>query len=81
MTVSHVENRAWVLRIRDVKESDKGWYMCQVNSDPMKNQVGYLNVVGKFYERWNNIPNSICDDYRHLLFMFDVFEQFYEDCR
>ncbi|XP_070489915.1 lachesin-like isoform X1 [Chironomus tepperi] len=45
MTVSHVENRAWVLRIRDVKESDKGWYMCQINTDPMKNQVGYLNVV------------------------------------
>lgn len=47
MTVSHVENRAWVLRIRDVKESDKGWYMCQINTDPMKNQVGYLNVVGE----------------------------------
>lgn len=47
MTVSHVENRAWVLRIKDVKESDKGWYMCQINTDPMKNQVGYLNVVGK----------------------------------
>ncbi|KAG5676523.1 hypothetical protein PVAND_006352 [Polypedilum vanderplanki] len=45
MTVSHVENRAWVLRIRDVKETDKGWYMCQINTDPMKNQVGYLNVV------------------------------------
>lgn len=48
MTVSHVENRAWVLRIKDVKESDKGWYMCQINTDPMKNQVGYLNVVGEF---------------------------------
>lgn len=30
MSVTHVENRAWVLRIKDVKESDKGWYMCQV---------------------------------------------------
>jgi neurotrimin len=47
MTVSHVENRAWVLRIKDVKESDKGWYMCQINTDPMKNTVSYLNVVGK----------------------------------
>lgn len=26
MTVSHVENRAWVLRIKDVKESDRGWW-------------------------------------------------------
>lgn len=32
MTVSHVENRSWVLRIKDVKESDKGWYMCQINT-------------------------------------------------
>uniref|UniRef100_A0A182JZD4 Ig-like domain-containing protein n=2 Tax=Pyretophorus TaxID=44537 RepID=A0A182JZD4_9DIPT len=45
MTIAHVEGRAWVLRIRDVKESDKGWYMCQVNTDPMRNQIGYLNVV------------------------------------
>ncbi|XP_052865745.1 lachesin-like [Anopheles cruzii] len=45
MAVAHVEGRAWVLRIRDVKESDKGWYMCQVNTDPMRNQIGYLNVV------------------------------------
>lgn len=48
MTITHVEGRKWVLRIKDVKESDKGWYMCQVNTDPMRNQIGFLNVVGKF---------------------------------
>ncbi|CAD6999237.1 unnamed protein product [Ceratitis capitata] len=41
------EKRAWILKIRDVKESDKGWYMCQINTDPMKSQVGYLDVVGE----------------------------------
>jgi hypothetical protein len=46
MSVVHAEKRAWVLRIKDVKESDKGWYMCQINTDPMKSQVGYLDVVG-----------------------------------
>ncbi|KAL5279047.1 LSAMP.2 family protein [Megaselia abdita] len=45
MSITHAEKRAWVLRIRDVKESDKGWYMCQINTDPMKSQVGYLDVV------------------------------------
>lgn len=25
MTVTHAENRAWVLRIKDVRELDKGW--------------------------------------------------------
>lgn len=33
---------------RDIKESDKGWYMCQINTDPMKSQIAYLDVVGKY---------------------------------
>ncbi|XP_037883736.1 igLON family member 5 [Glossina fuscipes] len=45
ITLTHTEHRIWQLRIRDVKESDHGWYMCQINTDPMKSQVGYLNVV------------------------------------
>ncbi|XP_054083643.1 hemicentin-1 [Zeugodacus cucurbitae] len=45
MSITHSEKRAWILRIRDVKEADKGWYMCQINTDPMKSQVGYLDVV------------------------------------
>uniref|UniRef100_A0A1A9W2W7 Ig-like domain-containing protein n=1 Tax=Glossina brevipalpis TaxID=37001 RepID=A0A1A9W2W7_9MUSC len=45
MSITHAEKRAWILRIRDVKETDKGWYMCQINTDPMKSQVGYLDVV------------------------------------
>lgn len=27
MIVTHAEKRAWQLKIRDVKETDKGWYM------------------------------------------------------
>lgn len=42
-----MEKRAWVLKIKDVKESDRGWYMCQINTDPMKSQTVFLNVVGK----------------------------------
>uniref|UniRef100_A0A336MRQ9 CSON006134 protein n=1 Tax=Culicoides sonorensis TaxID=179676 RepID=A0A336MRQ9_CULSO len=45
MSIAHVEKRAWVLKIKDVKESDRGWYMCQVNTDPMKSQTVFLNVV------------------------------------
>lgn len=43
--ISHTEKRIWQLRIRDVRRSDKGWYMCQINTDPMKSQLGYLDVV------------------------------------
>lgn len=47
--ITHTEKRIWQLRIRDVKESDRGWYMCQINTDPMKSQTGYLDVVGEYF--------------------------------
>nr|CAI5826172.1 unnamed protein product [Callosobruchus analis] len=43
--VSHSEQNVWHLHIKDIRESDEGWYMCQINTDPMKSQTGYLNVV------------------------------------
>ncbi|XP_071051638.1 lachesin-like [Onthophagus taurus] len=45
INVSHSEHKTWYLHIRDVRESDRGWYMCQINTDPMKSQIGYLDVV------------------------------------
>lgn len=52
--VSSTEKRIWQLRIREVKETDRGWYMCQINSDPMKSQVGFLEVV---------VPPDILDEF------------------
>uniref|UniRef100_A0A336K1E9 CSON001858 protein n=1 Tax=Culicoides sonorensis TaxID=179676 RepID=A0A336K1E9_CULSO len=43
--VTYTENKTWQVRIKDIRESDKGWYMCQINTDPMKSQMGYLDVV------------------------------------
>ncbi|CAD1475839.1 unnamed protein product, partial [Heterotrigona itama] len=43
--VTHTERKTWHLHIRDVSESDRGAYMCQINTDPMKSQTGYLDVV------------------------------------
>ncbi|XP_055387189.1 opioid-binding protein/cell adhesion molecule homolog, partial [Condylostylus longicornis] len=45
ISISQTEHRIWQLRIRDVRDTDRGWYMCQINTDPMKSQVGYLDVV------------------------------------
>ncbi|KYM99871.1 Protein CEPU-1 [Cyphomyrmex costatus] len=44
IAVSHSDHRTWFLHIREVRESDRGWYMCQINTDPMKSQIGYLEV-------------------------------------
>ncbi|XP_046420786.1 lachesin-like isoform X2 [Neodiprion fabricii] len=48
------DHRTWRLHIRDVRESDRGFYMCQINTDPMKYQTGFLDIVvasveGPFY--------------------------------
>lgn len=47
VNIAHTEHKTWQLKIKDIRESDRGWYMCQINTDPMKSQVGYLDVVGK----------------------------------
>ena len=45
--VSHNNYRQWYLHITNVQLTDKGLYMCQVNSDPMVTQTGFLDVLGE----------------------------------
>ncbi|XP_050536347.1 lachesin-like [Daktulosphaira vitifoliae] len=45
VVVTHTDRRVWRLHIRDVRPTDRGFYMCQINTDPMKNQIAYLDVV------------------------------------
>lgn len=40
------DNNHWSLHIRQVKEADKGCYMCQINTSVMKKQVGCVDVHG-----------------------------------
>uniref|UniRef100_A0A8D8VD53 Lachesin n=1 Tax=Cacopsylla melanoneura TaxID=428564 RepID=A0A8D8VD53_9HEMI len=42
--VSHTDHSTWNLHIKGVQEEDRGHYMCQINTDPMKSQMGYLDV-------------------------------------
>lgn len=44
LDVKH-ELNTWTLTLKQVKRSDSGPYMCQVNTDPMHYQVGLLEVV------------------------------------
>lgn len=39
LSVTHNDFNTWTLNIRSVKREDRGQYMCQVNTDPMKMQV------------------------------------------
>ncbi|KAJ9600124.1 hypothetical protein L9F63_009581, partial [Diploptera punctata] len=44
ISVTHDNHRTWQLHIRQVKESDRGCYMCQINTSIMKKQVGCVDV-------------------------------------
>uniref|UniRef100_A0A1Y1KVW7 Ig-like domain-containing protein n=1 Tax=Photinus pyralis TaxID=7054 RepID=A0A1Y1KVW7_PHOPY len=45
ISISHSNHATWNLHIRGVQEEDGGVYMCQINTDPMKSQIGILKVV------------------------------------
>lgn len=45
VSVSHNDQSTWNLHIKDIQEEDRGQYMCQINTDPMKSQMGFLEVV------------------------------------
>ncbi|XP_066909411.1 lachesin [Halyomorpha halys] len=44
VSVSHDSDRTWRLHIRQLKESDRGCYMCQINTSVMKKQIGCIDV-------------------------------------
>ena len=39
VSVSHNDYSTWNLHVKNVQEDDRGTYMCQINTDPMKSQV------------------------------------------
>ncbi|XP_076166243.1 dpr-interacting protein lambda [Ptiloglossa arizonensis] len=53
LSVTHNGHNTWKLHVSNVQKNDSGAYMCQVNTDPMRSQKGYMEVV---------IPPDIMDD-------------------
>lgn len=47
ISLSTSDNRIFTLHIRNVQESDRGGYMCQINTSPVKSSTGYLDVLGE----------------------------------
>ncbi|XP_076682597.1 neurotrimin [Andrena cerasifolii] len=45
IAITHSGHRTWSLHIKHTKETDRGWYMCQLNTDPMSSNTGFLEVV------------------------------------
>lgn len=47
ISVVHEDMRTWRLRIKQLRESDRGCYMCQINASPMRKQIGCIDVQGE----------------------------------
>ncbi|TDG40354.1 hypothetical protein AWZ03_013224 [Drosophila navojoa] len=43
-SITYADN-TWLLHVNQAHQDDRGYYMCQVNTNPMISQVGYLQVV------------------------------------
>lgn len=44
ISVTHTDLITWNLHIKNVMEEDRGGYMCQLNTDPMKSQVSLVHL-------------------------------------
>lgn len=44
-SISYDNANTWLLHVSQAQQDDRGYYMCQVNTNPMISQVGYLQVV------------------------------------
>ncbi|XP_030755581.1 leucine-rich repeats and immunoglobulin-like domains protein 1 isoform X2 [Sitophilus oryzae] len=53
ISVTHDNLHTWQIRIKQVKETDKGCYLCQVNTNTVKTQEGCLDV---------NVPPDILNE-------------------
>ena len=49
--VSEPDSNVWRLEITDIRRTDAGHYMCQINTDPMQSQLAYLDVMGQYCKR------------------------------
>ncbi|XP_053972359.1 lachesin-like isoform X2 [Hylaeus volcanicus] len=45
LSATHNDYNTWTLNIRGTRREDRGIYMCQVNTNPMKSQSAFLEVV------------------------------------
>ncbi|UYV77053.1 K02A2.6-like [Cordylochernes scorpioides] len=90
ISLTHNDNRNFVLHIRNVQVLDGGGYMCQINTQPMMSQVGYVEILdhgnfGKFLATIGAVkePGCFCggeiQDARHLLLECPIFRDFREN--
>lgn len=69
ISVSHENYVTWRLRIKQLRDTDKGCYMCQINSSPMKKQIGCIDVQSK-YRSFRMVLDEIEFSFFGICFLF-----------
>ncbi|KAJ1531554.1 hypothetical protein ONE63_000227 [Megalurothrips usitatus] len=70
VSVSHDTQRTWQLHIRQVRVTDGGCYVCQINTAPMKEKTGCVDVHGK-QSLWGNSPEKLVGQFAaQIVFYF-----------
>ncbi|XP_050476314.1 lachesin-like isoform X3 [Bombus huntii] len=60
-----VVNGTWRLHIRQLKESDRDCYMCQINTSPMISELGCLDILGgSTFEKHETYNGSLLQFHR-----------------
>ncbi|VEN62785.1 unnamed protein product, partial [Callosobruchus maculatus] len=60
LSVTYNGHNAWKLYILNVQKNDSGTYMCQINTDPMRSQMGQLEVqISPDILPDNEVPESM----------------------
>lgn len=71
LSVTHSDSNTWTLNIKNAQPDDRGQYMCQVNTDPMINQVcvwyGPKNAIHHFRNYYKLLLLSFCFFFIFLL--------------
>lgn len=58
LSVTHNGHDTWRLHVTHVRRADSGAYMCQINTDPMRNQVGYITYLYTLLIKQNLIKKN-----------------------
>lgn len=59
VSVSHLDVSTWNLHIKSVSEEDRGGYMCQINTDPMKSQVNLKYCLKMFLRILKDVTRMV----------------------
>ena len=79
ISLKRPESNVWTLQLQRVQPDDRGWYMCQINTDPMRHRSGYFEVVGKSLIQCHSVVDlSFCGQFfiKIETFCLKIFDSF-----